>query len=737
VLEADRVHAAVPGPGSLALLADPMQATPRLAGLGPDVLALMPAALGPHPFEPATPEQTAGEPLYVLGNVAGAIALAGRSYEILETKERQKDGSPRLLAVRLATGEFVTDPPTIASVLLAHAVRSRLASIDMASLASALSEDASFLAALTDQPDTLPLVEAASGGPQSLSDEQLLSSVDAALAHIELHRTRVVMLGLEADLSDLDASSDDGDLFLSLYSRLDWLLARLDAVHSLAQVQAQVPPPWSGSQRLLSILDPGRKPAKAEPRPSGPGVELEATAAALSGPGATGLASLLASGMLPSISLLSTTTVPGAWIGLPTLLASAAEAASRSPRMAPPPDTEVKKYSFSNGVLTIVPSGTDEDGRVAGYRWWFDDDKDQHVIKGNRGFKAPLTGLKSGSHDVFVAALDDDGQRDPTAARLAFYVRRSVDLKTQSVEIAFDAEPWNVNSEHVRAIKTFVRELEGPVMECADEHYRFGIDGSGRVTLTFSFSEDKVVAHSADASKDTFKNKALASCIEKTVKQPRLHHDQDYRPGAAVSVTFAMKPYVLFFDATSLGDAPGPDVMGATLWSRCTDKALRKIEAFCDAAVRSLPGPGDTGEPGGGDAEAGQELEETDEEEGEEIEEDLGDKVEEPAAEPIEKVVIPPPEFDAIEVHAQCVASNVDILISNCRVHLTKKRLWCVDSCQQLAKKCAKKCKKAADWSEDPFSCRETCWADEALSCAESCALKNTPLAKSEEPASE
>ena len=77
-----------------------------------------------------------------------------------------------------------------------------------------------------------------------------------------------------------------------------------------------------------------------------------------------------------------------------------------------------------------------------------------------------------------------------------------------------------------------------------------------------------------------------------------------------------------------------------------------------------------------------------------------------------------------------------NIIINNCRVHLTKKRLWCVDSCQQKAKNCSKKCKKAADWNEDPFTCREMCWTEDAFPCAEHCATKKTPLAGEVEPVS-
>jgi hypothetical protein len=70
-------------------------------------------------------------------------------------------------------------------------------------------------------------------------------------------------------------------------------------------------------------------------------------------------------------------------------------------------------------------------------------------------------------------------------------------------------------------------------------------------------------------------------------------------------------------------------------------------------------------------------------------------------------------------------------------VHLTKKRLWCVDSCLKKAGTCSKHCKKAADWAEDPFTCREMCWTDEAFACAENCAVKKTPLQKEEPVASE
>jgi hypothetical protein len=67
-------------------------------------------------------------------------------------------------------------------------------------------------------------------------------------------------------------------------------------------------------------------------------------------------------------------------------------------------------------------------------------------------------------------------------------------------------------------------------------------------------------------------------------------------------------------------------------------------------------------------------------------------------------------------------------------LHLTKKRLWCVDSCIGLAKKCEKGCGDP-DAASDPYICQEQCCAPEALDCAEHCAVKATPFEQEISPA--
>ncbi len=778
--------AAVTGTGSVALLADASHATPHVPSMALSFLALLPAALGPSAVAEASIGEAAQDeplPLYVIDQSRGSMVVEGRAYDVLETKERHKDGTPRLLAVRSKDGSFVTRPEVVASVLLAHAVRTRLAGADRAALASLIRDDASFLGrAVQTQPTLDPLTAAVTGASSveevtagdssmleawqdALSSDEVRRAVDDALVHLELSRTAVVCQALASGIESLDPTTDDGDALLGLYASLAWLLSRLEALHALAAGEEQpgvIPPPWHDEASLRAALDPGagkqkKKPPLQQEEPlqeeSGASILVEAVAKSLVSvdPMAPAVAGLLEAGalLLPGFSQLAVPASGGDWVGIEDVLAAAVESASRPAKMAPPPETEIKSHKFSNGVLTVIPGGTDEDGRIAAYRWWFDDGQNQNVVKGKAAIKARLASLKSGSHDIFVAAIDDDGQRDPVAERLSFYMRRSVELKSQNVEIGFDAEPWNVNSEHARSIRTFVRELEGPVQECADDHYRWGIDSGGKVTLGFAFSADKSanVAHSATIVHDSFKNKGLATCIKKAVKTPRMRYNQDYRPAATVQVTFHLKPVILFFDAASMGTTPGPDIMGATLYLKCTQKTLRKTESTCDAAVRALPGPWDAQKwLGGGDEDGAQETDV-------DGEEPLDDPVEgaaaqepdastEPAAddaepavgeEVVEKVVIPPPEFDAIEIHADCVEDSISITLTNCMVHLTKKRLWCVDSCLKKAKTCAKQCKKAADWAEDPFTCRETCWTGEAFACAEHCAVKKTPLEKVEE----
>jgi len=772
-----RLAASVARSATIAILADASRSTPRADGLSLALLALVPVALGPSSLEGGQEEASQPEapasPLYVLEAPVGSIALGGEAYDLLETKDRAKDGTPRLLAVRRRTGGFVTKRDGISTALLAHAVREKLAGADLAGLASMLRDDASFLEiASAPAPDMAPLApvlekysSAPSPGPDGalerwqeiLGDEEARRGVEAALVHLEIHRTREMFDGLGALLSSLDAKTDDGGRLLDIYLNLAWVLARMETVRALAEgdspLDPATSPPWHDAAALRRALDPGAKPKKGLPAPSPDlptgtrsTVLLEAAAEAMRpiDASAPALASLLAaaSDLIPAIASLPPAEA-GDWIGMEAIRAAAAEIASRPARMAPPPETEIRKTSFSSGVLTITASGTDEDGRVTGLRWWFDDDQDPHLVKGTGSIKAKLAGLKSGSHDVFVAAVDDDGQRDPTAARVSFYVRRTVDIDTQGLSIGFEADPWNVNSEHARAIRTFVRRLEGPVQECADTHYRWGIDGGGKVTLGFEFKGGKSVnvAQSASIVKDTFKNVPLADCIRRAVKLPRMEYNQPYAPAAKVTLTFALKPVVLFFDAASLGDAPGPDVMGAALYLRCTDKTLRKVEAWCDAAVRALPGPWDAAPWPGEEAGEGEGIPEA-AEAAKEVAVEAAEAAAEVAAEAAveeapaeeapaeEPVVIPPPEFDAIEIHADCVTTNLAITIETCMVHLTKKRIWCADSCVQKARKCAKQCKNAGDWAEDPYMCRESCWTEEAFSCAEHCAVKNTPLGK-------
>jgi len=373
--------------------------------------------------------------------------------------------------------------------------------------------------------------------------------------------------------------------------------------------------------------------------------------------------------------------------------------------------------------------------------------KDQHLIKGKATVKARLSELKSGSHDLFVAAVDDDDQRDPEPARLSFYMRRSVDIRTQGLHVDFDAEPWNVNSEHARSVRTFVKSLEGPVQDCTDWHYRWGIDSGGKVTVSWKFSADKTanVAHSVDIIKDTFKNKELAACVEKAMKKPRMRYGQDYRPAADVTVTFHMKPFILFFDSASLAGKPGRDVVGAALYQKCTSKAVRKAESTCDRAVQALPGPWDQaskiaaakaaagiGEPlldsGGPDPDAASDATGIPDATATPTPPDIPEDVSVP-----ELDIVPFPEFDPIEVHGQCIEQQIEITLENCMLHLPKKKLWCVDSCLKKAHTCAKKCTGAMDWGEDPYMCKESCWADDAFSCAEHCAIRDTPFEKDED----
>ncbi len=784
---------AVPKSGRTGVLVGPDHATPVVGGHAVSILAAAPAVFGPHDFavDPTGQKQPPGEipdPLWVLETVAGTMSLDGTSYQLMETKERNRDGSARLLAVRQRGGLFETDPVIIARVYMANEIRKRLIASDLPLVAQLLREDANHLLAMTaagtdtGHLERLLLASAgagialpATGADQEssllslqriLEDEELRKGVEKDLLALEATRTRIHLAWLAARISTLEPSTDDGDGLVEIHGRLAWALGRIDELHALLAAGCsgddQMVTPWHDAGEIraaLALASPRKEKSKTTDdaeSPDGQDVglaDLKALAEALSfvDPHAGTVVNVLwaAPDLIGAMSSLTGAAQRGEWIDTKTVLAAAAEAGSRPAAMAPPPETAIAKSSFINSKLSVTATGTDQDGQVTGYRWWFDDGKDPHMIKGKGHIVASLSGLKSGAHDIFVAAVDDDGQKDSSAARLSFYVRRSVEVATKSLDISFDAHSFNVNSEHTRSIKLFVRRLEGPVGECADEHYRFGIDGGGNVTVGFGFSADKTanVAHSTSIVKDTFKNKEMASCIRKAIKNPRMRYNQDYKPAATITVTFHLKPTILYFDAKGLGDAPGPDVLGAALYKKCTAKALKKVEAWCDQAVRSLPGPWDAqkqlieaglaqaGPEGSSDGAGVMNEPGTDEQAIENGEETDADQKVDPGEEEtlapvdIESLIIPPPEFDSIEVHAGCVADNVSIFIENCMLKLTKKRLWCVDSCLQKAGKCTKQCTKAEDWAEDPFTCQEACWTDDAFPCAENCALKDTPFA--------
>lgn len=731
----------------VSVLADAVHSTPDLGLHARTLLVAAPLLFGPRFGPPQVPAHEQGmdgepDPLYVLSGVQSTITLGGREYRIMETKERNRDGSPRLVAIERESGGFVSEPETVRDVLLARALKTRLQQVDRQGLATVLEDNARTLATsqgaspidarlqgLVDEATAEDL--ALPSGVKSVSStldswletfrsQNEPEKMGPMLLTLERHRTRLVLMGLRDRLLALDPETGDGDLLLELYADLSWVISRCQVVKTVdgetLAPSSTMASTWHDGSAITASLAPADQKKKS-----------------------------------------------GEWIDMEDILAQASEISHRPAVMAPPPETEITKSTFSKGRLTVKVKGTDEDGKVTGYRWWFDEGKDPHVIKGKGLIRTSLSELRSGSHDLYVAALDDDDQQDPSADRLSFHVRRSVDVDTRNLDIVFDAHPWNINSEHTRSIKLFVRRLEGPVVECANDHYRWGIDGGGKVTMSFSFSADKTanVAHSATIDKDTFKNKKMARCIEKAAKKPRMRYNQDYRPAARVTVTFHLKPTILYFDAETLGSVPGPDVMGAALYLKCTARAARKVETWCDGAVKDLPGPWDAEQQlidagllvpenaASGDEEQGPAapsdeeddegeatgdlLEETGEEgdpdpPDEEQEENPAEEEEEEEEvldmEDLEGLVIPHPEFDAIAIHADCVEDNVSIFLENCMLHLTKKRLWCVDSCMKLARQCAKQC------DDDHYMCQETCWRDDALSCAEHCTVKGTLFEK-------
>jgi hypothetical protein len=545
-----------------------------------------------------------------------------------------------------------------------------------------------------------------------------------------------------------------GDM-LDAFSELVWVASELEGLWSdpaLKQGVADAGVPFSA----LGVLAAGGKEKKSPAPPLADDL-VEAMGPALDEAGAQlssrieGLVEALGAGNAPAAGALFSGEGREAFlqkaarfygaVRYEAVLSTADVLASAAVKKAPSPDTQTGKHSVSAGNLLVKLSGSDEDGRITAYRYWIDDPKVPGLIKGGNTVKVSLGSLGSGVHMLYAAAVDDDDQQDETPAKFSFYVRRYVEVDVKKVEAQFGGPKIGINSEHRRSAAMFAREVLAAVTECTQDHFRFGIDGKGtlKVGMHFGGKKQASVAGKRSVVASSYKNKALTGCVIKALRSGKLRYNQPYQPSATVNVTFSFNPTVLFFDAKTIGDTPGRDATAALVYTKCTNKAAKKIEAFCTNAASRLPGPWDAVEPGeegkegapaaAGDDEVSGEADESDDEaSGDEDEEE--DKEEEPAPPPPEEpaVKIPTVEFDPDEIMQECVKYSTKHLVLACAVGASSKRVWCIDSCYKQSVQCEKKCKTQTAMELDVGQCTLDCWTEFMLPCSENCILKDTPF---------
>lgn len=393
---------------------------------------------------------------------------------------------------------------------------------------------------------------------------------------------------------------------------------------------------------------------------------------------------------------------------------------------APSPETKIEKWTVKKDRMTVKLSGKDEDGRVTAFKYWIDKWRVSVTIKKSHSAKINLSTLRSGMHKFYASAIDDDEQEDKTPASFSFYLKRYVELKVKSVDSTFDAPPQSINSEHHRSAIMYSREIEEEVQKCGDEYFRFGIDGRGKVRVKIAFKGGKSysVPLKREIVLDSLKNKKLSRCVKKALKAGRLRYNQPFQPPAVVSITFEFKPQILFFDAEKIGSTPGGDAVGAVRFLKCISKKPKKIQSFCTNAAEMLNHPPSDEEITGEVTESPEEPNKTGQNKAVESTESTPE-----AQSPIKPISY---EFDPMKVKSDCIRKSTEYLISKCSAGLTKKRLWCVDSCRGKTKGCERNCKREEVEGEDVPSCIEECWIEFMLPCATHCAVRNTPFEKQE-----
>lgn len=427
---------------------------------------------------------------------------------------------------------------------------------------------------------------------------------------------------------------------------------------------------------------------------------------------------------------------------------------------APAPETRISKFNFKGNQLTIVFSGSDSDGRVTGYKYWIDDPKVPRIIKGSSTVRVDLKGFSGGLHTLFASAIDEDGQIDETPTKFPFFLKKVVNVSISQVRSSFKSSANNINSEHHRSAYMYAKEIEGEVTGCAQENFRFGIDGKGSIKVQANFSGGGIASQATGRKviATSFRNKPLTDCILKAMRSGKLRYNQPLRPQAEVQITFDFEPSTLFFEGKNIADAPGKDLISAYIFNKCMEKAREKTERFCLDAVRNLPVPGEKTPEGtleeekkqdeNAGSEALKDLNETETSDKKTENDDKNDKDEEIVKKHEKKKDekenlkekekgksygrVEKFEFDPFEIENDCIQHSVKYLISKCSSWGSQKKEWCIDSCLKLTNGCEKKCKGKSEFDTDKNQCKKDCWLLFMIECSTNCMLKNTPFEEKE-----
>jgi len=141
-----------------------------------------------------------------------------------------------------------------------------------------------------------------------------------------------------------------------------------------------------------------------------------------------------------------------------------------------PPDTVIETCpgQIEAGTeVTIEWSGSDTDGVVARYEWTFDDTTHGTTTATSASFDS----VQAGFHAFSVAAVDDDGDADPSPAACTFVAIDEEENLPPETEIT--TCPGAVTAGDDVTLGWSGTDLDGTVMS-----YRWTLDGSGETVTT-------------------------------------------------------------------------------------------------------------------------------------------------------------------------------------------------------------------------------------------------------------